>query len=159
MLRTESDDVSVTFGRGQKLVLVALSFGVAVTYGIGSSQGKQSLKEYPSLLILPAAEVASVISLNEVVDKHFQGVASQAEAWIKNVAVHQTSEFLINPVLCDATFLKKIRESLRPQSALSKIPYDVASVHVKKPKETVTKAKVARSCTLRQSQKQHQEQQ
>ena len=74
------------------------------------------------------------------------------------MAVHQTSEFLINPVLCDETFFKKIKESHRPQSAQSKIPYDVASVHVKKPKEAVTKAKAARSCTLRQSQKQHQEQ-
>ena len=109
-------------------MLVALSLGVAVTYGIGSSQDKQSLEAYPSLLILPAAEVASVISLNEVVDKHFQGVASQAEAWIKDVAVHQTSEFLINPVLCDATFFKKFKESNRTQSAQSKIPYDVASV-------------------------------
>lgn len=74
------------------------------------------------------------------------------------MAVHQTSEFLINPVLCDETFFKKFKESHRPQSAQSKIPYDVASVHVKKPKEAVTKAKAARSCTLRQSQKQQQEQ-
>ena len=48
--------------------------------------------------------------------------------------------------------------SNRTQSAQSKIPYDVASVHVKKPKEAVTKARASRSYTLRPSQKQQQEQ-
>ena len=112
VIRFASQDQTAQFGRAAKSVLVLVnSEGKPDTYSISSSNDKRAVEKYPDLVLLDTKVVASELEESEVVVKYFSGLSSGMAKWIRHSAVQQTTEFFMNPVLCDQTFFHSYRKT------------------------------------------------